>query len=687
MGSGGYVDNRYSNWRIRLRIIKKKCKDSPVMNVRINMKRSFTTQHTQAVELSCHKYVQKTLIMLLTLLFPLGGASELSAQMSYAQGRSGYTNYHASQTPYRDEAVYPASNLQTDYSGTSASPAASPAVPEHFYSELPGLSGLDSNSNVVSQGGRDSMRSVLPKDSDSASVPVPAAAVPVPAASVPVPAASVPVPAASVPVPAASVPVPAASDNSQYNISGPNSSAAYVITDGRVPQVGSDTRQYAYGSSYPVESGYDFGAQLPKPGPEPMTDYNRLGHGMKTSEPSRMSLRDTESYPADAKDILPERLGEPGNTVVNPAQESYSYFTDTTTSASPVCQHCGEGYGCPYLWSVDANVTLKTRSGAGKNDKILAYSAYDAGSEETGYSPIYADTSYGVAPGLDMTVSRYLGRNVLNADVWVDFHYDGLYNWNKEDIYIENQLVTEGILSFIPGLGPISDADGTYYYPNKYDINYRSTYNSGEVVFRFRQRRQRDLLVMQPDGRWNRECQGGLSYTHSLGVRYTFFDGWLDWSGFIYNGGDVNSDPLVTGRMKMSVENRMLGLVLGGDLVDKHCSWSWGLRWRAIPYLNFINTRAEAESTEMFSLGNGYVKRYRSDAQKNDVAVELKAGLYAQWKIRPHFILHAGYDWSWVSNVALAADNVELDVYGRSRIQSTGDVMISGVTLGGMFVW
>lgn len=391
----------------------------------------------------------------------------------------------------------------------------------------------------------------------------------------------------------------------------------------------------------------------------------------------------TREYPTDKYGMVPERVGQ--NPPLKPyaQQESYSYFTNSATSNSTTCQHCGEGYGNPYLWMIDVQAKIRHRS---REDK-----APMVGMDNYSGQLVDANTNFVISAGLEFGLTRYLGRNRFNYDIWMDFRFDGLYNWNESENFLPNNYFeTIYYNPVIPGLNAYEygDAleDGSLPYTSlctSLEYDYKVQMNTGEVMFQFRERGRPDPLVGKPNGRWVRECQPGLRYTHMLGFRYTAYNEDILWRGIGSQYDNANSaftgETDYYGNADITCNNHLVGLSLGGEMVDKHCVWSWGFQWRATPFLNFMDTSLEQSSS------SGY-RRYLSD-DKTDISFQAEVGIFARYKIRPHMILSVGYDVSYLGNLAVASRNGEFGSNGELDINNRSYLIFQSFSLGGTFVW
>ena len=131
-----------------------------------------------------------------------------------------------------------------------------------------------------------------------------------------------------------------------------------------------------------------------------------------------------------------------------------------------------------------------------------------------------------------------------------------------------------------------------------------------------------------------------------------------------------------TGRMRAVIEadNNLLGLAFGGEMVDKHCVWSWGMHWRFTPYLNFMET-------QMNSMDGS--ANYMAKCSETDISYEAKWGIFTTLKTGKHMIWRVGYDLSCLGNLALANQNMDIG----ETIHNNNYNILQEFTLGCTLVW
>ncbi len=402
-------------------------------------------------------------------------------------------------------------------------------------------------------------------------------------------------------------------------------------------------------------------------------------------------------YPQTKEEMVPERIHRTPPLTPYDDQETYSYITETSTSSSVACQLCNEGYGNPYLWQIGAAAKIKHRSRIKKGD-VAFYN-------DNGTYGVDSNTNFPISAGLELNATRYLGRNAFNYDIWADFSFDGLYEWeNEETIYFQDTVYSDfGIAGFssmkydveVGGTNTTEDSttedstgtegsEGTTTpttetytsIPAFTHMKYNATMNSGNIMFQIRKRGRPDPLIGHPNGTWTRECQGGIRYTHLFGINYTSYNESLDWASTaeVYNAEDewVGND---TGYANIDADNNMLGLVFGGEMVDKHCVWSWGMRWKLAPYLNFMENKMVLQNNQ----GVNYVAK----CSETDISYMAEWGIFATFKQGKHLIWRLGYDVSCLGNIALAGQNM---IVGDS-INNSNYNIFQEITLGCTLVW
>ena len=98
---------------------------------------------------------------------------------------------------------------------------------------------------------------------------------------------------------------------------------------------------------------------------------------------------------------------------------------------------------------------------------------------------------------------------------------------------------------------------------------YTSTFNDFEINYRIDGHNHVDQMVLNPNGRWYRECQSGYYYSYFFGMKGMFIDESFDFasSGAQYTAVTPGQAPEFThaGNYSVHTSNALLGFQSGGN--------------------------------------------------------------------------------------------------------------------------
>jgi hypothetical protein len=339
----------------------------------------------------------------------------------------------------------------------------------------------------------------------------------------------------------------------------------------------------------------------------------------------------------------------------------------------------------------------------------------------------------GIAPGYDMTIGHYFCRDKNNNDHFVEFSFWGLNSWSTSrtidgylvPIYDEDEVYTtaqgdsinNGTLipltpsqSSSPGpdyqvgslrtpfptpreLTTATDAQKTLSIAFNNGISqyfsYRSSINNFELNGRFTPRGQPDRMVMLPSGRWQRQCQPGTFMSYLYGLRFMQLNETFDFQTMGYGqfGSDWTTQPQhAVGDYGVVSYNNLLGLQVGADMTFRKCRWEWGFQSKLGPYLNFAN-QASTINASIVDGGGHDPYSLRLVKSRNVASMIGEVGVQASYKFRPNLIGRAGYDFMWVTGLALAPEQLQFIAEPVNRINTNGTVFSHGVKLGMEWTW
>ncbi len=373
-----------------------------------------------------------------------------------------------------------------------------------------------------------------------------------------------------------------------------------------------------------------------------------------------------------------------------------------------------------------------------KNNEALSFTIYSQGA--TGLTSINSSGNItgpskvvdlrqldlGVSSSYDATIGHYFCRDKYNNDHFVEFTFWGFSSWGKGKevngylvpiydetttydaaqaglIFATQEIPTEtgryqgSLRTAFPMAGTLELADATdaqktlslaFNYGTNESFYFRSAMNNFEINGRINPCGQPDRLVMEPDGRWRRECQPGTYMSYLYGLRFMQLD---ETFTFHSNGtGPYNNDYTAAtedavGDYGVVTHNSLLGLQIGAEMMFRKCRWAWGFTAKVGPYLNF----ADQESTINASVVDGQHDSYyrRLSAAKCQTALIAETGLQATYKFRPNLMGRAAYDFMWISGVAIAPEQLQFNAAPINRIGAGGVIYAQSVTLSLEWLW
>jgi hypothetical protein len=363
------------------------------------------------------------------------------------------------------------------------------------------------------------------------------------------------------------------------------------------------------------------------------------------------------------------------------------------------CAICGGGSGCPPDWYVEEGARLLGRSRV--RDIPLSFSVLGTLASHA-FDPVMANraASPDVSLAYATTFGHYFARDTLNRDHFVEFSFWGLNNW-KDSATVNGQqrlqVNTSGTtFDTIGGLvTPFVDTATLFtdFVPDGFNgadtqsIYYSSYTNNFEINGRFSPRNREDRLVLHSNGKWRRECQPGEYISYLYGLRFlqlheTFrFHSESRVDHFISN--TLVDSQTYTGDYDTVSHNNLLGLQFGADLTFRQCRWTWGVRAKAGPYINFSDTTSDISGGTPFA--PEFVRHV--SASRHEASFLGEVGFNATYKFRPNLMGRAGYDFMWVTGLALAPEQFQFADDPVNRINTNGLLFCHGVSLSLEWLW
>lgn len=371
------------------------------------------------------------------------------------------------------------------------------------------------------------------------------------------------------------------------------------------------------------------------------------------------------------------------------------------------CAVCGGGYCTPPCWYTEQGARIMSRS---RPRSTALGVVFVEGTSTSGTSIIVADNilttksiNYDAAAGYSATIGRYLGRDSQDRDDFLEFSYWGMNTWvdsalvhgtrvtstsyfnrpitfgSLQSPYLTNGYIVTGTIVNGMGVGGFNQADIQTFTVN-------SEMHNWELNLRLSPRGRPDQLVLHPNGRWRRECQPGTYMSYLVGLRYmTLGDGAL-WhgQGTIDDNGDVH---FISADYNVKTENDLLGLQIGSELTFRRCKWSWGVRAKVGPYINFARDVQDIKNNAIGDPFNSVFLDSRLIAKKQIISLVGEVGFEATYKFKPNLMGRAAYDFMWINGLALAPEQYQFTTTPISAINTNGSIFSHGLSLALEWCW
>lgn len=216
-------------------------------------------------------------------------------------------------------------------------------------------------------------------------------------------------------------------------------------------------------------------------------------------------------------------------------------------------------------------------------------------------------------------------------------------------------------------------------------MEYASRFHSWEWNYNVAQRMRKDRMEMQPNGEWVRRAAPGITWDYTAGLRYFDVEERLDW----FAQDIVSIDPTdgdTDGSYLARTSNNLFGLQLGAGLTYESDRWNVTVSTkqgfaindaRATTALTFV----DPDEDTSIALNN-----YTTDLHENGVSYIGTGSILARYYLRPNFSLRAGWEFMYVTGLALAPNQVNFNP-AAAQLHVTGDSFYHGISFGTEYYW
>lgn len=273
--------------------------------------------------------------------------------------------------------------------------------------------------------------------------------------------------------------------------------------------------------------------------------------------------------------------------------------------------------------------------------------------------------SFDFEPGMRLLI----GRRSASGNTSVEFSYFGILNrWADQASYTDNNpyggLESNLIATFFGDAGAGWASLDTFRNAGTQSIEYRSGLHNVELNL------QRHF---QP---WLSSAGRSL-----VGLRIATLHEDFSFTSYNASAGEV-------GEYLISTKNTLVGLQMGGDL-----AWqisprtALGLWAKGALLFNFSSQESQLINSD---LGTGYdLPVNTGDITNGNLASILEVGLSFHWVITKRMEVQAGYEAILLSGLTLATEQFDhtIGLTMARKIDSSGQMLMHGPTIGGMYHW
>jgi hypothetical protein len=437
--------------------------------------------------------------------------------------------------------------------------------------------------------------------------------------------------------------------------------ASWAIADDENPSV-TQSEAVDSGESLLPPSEYPFQSQ---PASAVRVQASRQRHAVQQARYVAQHPRPDE--PLGFSNTLLTPTGSPVDPAETPGifeEEPVEDFSDPLDLDAPApTVSSGEWLrdGC---WYTQQSAVFMSRSTNPKNSVNLATDLSSAViPHDRNFLQIPIDM--GFQPGLRSTWGHYLGRDARNRDHAVEFTYLGLTHWQAAG----------SVTAHTPGT-IFSEIDPTFSVPafNASDFQsfaQTSNFNSYELNYRIERRLARDQLVYTRDSTWVRQCTPAPLPSLFAGLRVVTVNERLNY---------LAQSSTANGSYNVATRNNLVGLQIGTDWFYEQGEWRLGGRAKGGGFVNWDN---QTSQVRILDLNAAPLLPNRDEhAKDHPLAFVGELSLIGSYRFRPNFALRASYDLMWVTDLALAQNQITFSPSTPALVADHHSLFFQGVSIG-----
>jgi hypothetical protein len=318
-------------------------------------------------------------------------------------------------------------------------------------------------------------------------------------------------------------------------------------------------------------------------------------------------------------------------------------------------------------WYTQQSVVYMSRSEAVKNDITLArdFSSAALARQQNALNIV----DHGFQPGMRSVIGKFLGRDDHNRDHAVEFTFLGLTHWRASG----------GLAAVSPGgiftlLDPTNAVPGFNAASSQSYIE-TSSFNSFELSYRVSRRLSRDQMVYTRDSTWVRQCVPTALPSVFGGVRVVSLNETLGYFS-------QTVAPVSNGAYFVSTHNTLVGPQIGTDWFYERSEWRVGFRAKGGGFVNWANQASKVQITDANGVLVPSMQNRTQFASTDIMSFVGELSVIGMYQIRPNFALRTSYDIMWVTDLALAQNQVSFIVTNPASIAVQHSLNFQGFSLG-----
>lgn len=240
-------------------------------------------------------------------------------------------------------------------------------------------------------------------------------------------------------------------------------------------------------------------------------------------------------------------------------------------------------------------------------------------------------------------------------------------------------------------------------------VGYSSRFNSFEWNYNVAERMRKDRMELAPNGKWIRRASPGITWNYLAGLRYFDVAETMAWlaqdiasvedipvippgsnlnnPNLIFNTRGVNNGAFdgvdADGRMDIATSNDLFGLQLGFGITYESDRWNVTVQSK---HGFYVNDARGATQLQFNNADDPTVTGFNRDLHENGVSYLTQGSVTARYHLRPNLSLRAGWEFMYVTGLALAPNQADFNP-ALAQLYLSGDAFYHGVTCGTEYYW